>query len=85
MGNHLYTVQYGINNSHMCEFESFKLYRDAKKFYESLDVNRFKAAICYKVLFNKDTKISESKEPKLFRFEPGIDNTKMLNEMVIFV
>ena len=85
MSNHLYTVQYGINNSHMCEFESFKLYRDAKKFYESIDDKVFKAVICYKVLFNKVTNIAESKEPKLFRFEPGVDNTKMLNEMVIFV
>ena len=84
MANHLYTVQYGLNNSHMCEFESFNLYRDAKSFYENLDSEIFKAAVCYKLTFDKDG-FAKDKEAKLFRFEPGVDNTEKLNSMVIFV
>lgn len=87
MAKHLYIVQYGVDNSHMCEFSEFKLYRDAKRFYESLDAVKYSAAVCYKLSFkhNGFDWFASDKEAKLYRFSPGTDNTEYLNRMVIFV
>lgn len=43
-----YVVQYGVNFSHMSEYECFKLYRDAVKFFNSLDRTTFPSAFLYK-------------------------------------
>lgn len=87
MANHLYMVQYGVDNSHMCEFKEFNLYRDAKEFYHNLNEIKHKAAVCYKLSFsfNGFEWIASDKEAKLYRFTPGTDNTEHLNRMVIFV
>ena len=84
---HNYIVQYGVDNSHMCEFKEFKLYRDAKKFYGDIDKSKHKAAICYKLSFNHNgfEWLASDKEAKLYMFEPGTDNSVMLEKMVIFV
>ena len=43
-----YVVRYGFNFSHMSEYKLFPLYRDAVKFFESLDVNMYQSAFLYK-------------------------------------
>lgn len=75
----MYIVQYGFDNSHMCEFESFNLYRDAKKFYEGLNI-KFQSKTCQKLIFNKNGVVVD-REYKLFKFQPGTDNTLILERM----
>lgn len=80
---HLYIVQYGVNNSHMSEFSSHKLYRDAVSFYDGIDSKVFKSAAVVKLLFSGsgvDQKLVK-KEAKIFRFEPGVDNTRALSNL----
>ena len=43
-----YYVQYGFNFSHLSEIIVFKLYKDAIKFFESLDRQMYKTAFIYK-------------------------------------
>jgi len=75
----MYIVQYGVDNSHMCEFKDFKLYRDAKEFYEKIE-SKYEAKTCQKLVFDKDGFV-KGKEYKLFKFQPGTDNTTMLDRM----
>lgn len=75
----MYSVNYGVNNSHMTEFENFPLYRDAVKFYNALEPIKWKAASVCKLVYG--TKPNElglfvvGRTPKLYRFEEGMDNT----------
>lgn len=78
--SHLYMVQYGVNNSHMSEFSTHNLYRDAVSFYDKIDEKTFKSAAIIKLSFcgkGVNQKLS-GKEAKIFRFEPGVDNTRAL-------
>ena len=43
-----YVVRYGVNFSHLTEYKLFKLYRDAIKFFESLDRDMYQSAFLYK-------------------------------------
>ena len=43
-----YVVRYGFNFSHMTEYRLFKLYRDAIKFFDSLDRGMYQSAFLYK-------------------------------------
>lgn len=81
MSEHIYIVQYGVNNSHMCEFNHFDLYRDAVNFYKNIDSSVYKSAAIIKILFSGKgiSKKIASKEAKMFRFEPGVDNTTALS------
>lgn len=79
----LYFVQYGFNFSHMTEVISFKLYRDAVKFFESLNKEMYPSSVCYKQSFSKAPgdqigEIAQNREVKLFNLEPGKDCTVAL-------
>ena len=76
-----YIISYGVNNSHMSEGETFKLYRDAKSFFETLG-DKFKAAVVYKMSYDKNG-YANGQEPKLYKFEPGTDNTALLLKLII--
>lgn len=43
-----YVVRYGHSFSHITEYRIFKLYRDAVKFFESLDRDLYQSAFLYK-------------------------------------
>lgn len=49
-----YVVIYGFNFSHMTECKPFKLYRDAVKFFESLDRDLYQSAFLYKQAYVSD-------------------------------
>ena len=72
-----YSVTYGVNNSHMSEIKFFKLYRDSISFYEALDGAIFKAKAIIKLHYDNSGFVQE-RETKLFKFESGTSNTKML-------
>lgn len=78
----LYFVQYGVNFSHMTEFANFKLYRDAVKFFESVDRDKFKSSVCYKQNFENNGidlgGVATAREVKLYKLEPGKDSTEAL-------
>lgn len=46
-----YTVNYGVNNSHTTEMNTFKLYKDAVAFYETLDKVRYPAGYICKLIY----------------------------------
>jgi hypothetical protein len=78
----LYFVQYGVNFSHMTEFAQFKLYRDAVKFFDEIDRDKFKSSVCYKQNFKNNGIdlgcVAKSREVKLYKLEPGKDSTNAL-------
>ena len=43
-----YIVQYGFNFSHLSEYQIFKRYGDALKFFSTLDRNMYQSAFIYK-------------------------------------
>lgn len=79
MQNSNYVVQYGVNNSHMDTFEMFELYRDANKFYDDLAAEQQSKTI-YKAFYKgeKNHALISNIEYKRFKFESGLDNTKLL-------
>ena len=70
-----YIVNYGVNNSHMCEGEAFVLYRDAVKFFNCLE-SKWEAKAIMKLKF-KNGFVCD-RECKKFKFQSGTDNTEML-------
>ena len=52
-----YFVQYGVNFSHMTECKVFKLYGDAKSFFDKLDKELYQAAVCYKQHYSKNSEM----------------------------
>lgn len=76
----MYILNYGVNNSHMTETKTFTLYRDAVKAYNDLDCGTWKAATVEKLEFSgvAGIKTVSNRLPKLYRFEQGVDNEKML-------
>ncbi|MGL6122395.1 MAG: hypothetical protein ACRC1W_05105 [Shewanella sp.] len=80
----LYIVQYGVNNSHMSEYSTHALYRDAISFYRSIDADTYKAAAILKLSYvgKGVAQTLAGKEAKMFRFEAGVDNTRALQSLV---
>jgi hypothetical protein len=54
-----YLVAYGVDNSHTTELETFNLYSEAMKFYNSLDKETYKAGYVAKLIYNSKGFISE--------------------------
>jgi len=65
----------------MTEAELFYLYRDAKAFFNKLE-EKYEAKVCFKLSYDANGIVSK-KEPKLYKFESGVDNTLMLEALVL--
>jgi hypothetical protein len=77
--DHLYFVQYGFNFSHCQEIKTFTLYRDAIKFFNSLDRDLYTSGFIYKASFS-DGLIDDKVEYKKFYCE--IKNNTRIIEMM---
>lgn len=74
----MYILNYGVNNSHYAmESDTFNLYRDAVKAFNSVDSEVYKCAIIFKAHIEgkKGFKTIKELEAKIWRTEPDTDNT----------
>jgi hypothetical protein len=80
-----YIVQFGVNFSHMTEFKVFKLYSEAKAFFNLVDKSVNKSVVCYKQGYSKIQGLigyyaDSNVEYKLFYFEQK-DNMLLLDKI----
>lgn len=69
-----YPVNYGVNNSHITEWEFFERYSDAKIFLDNLP-DGFNCG----VIFKWEPKLNSYWQTvKKYKFEPGVDNSAVL-------
>ena len=62
-----YTVNYGVDDSHIDETRIFQLYRDAVDFYNSIDTEKYPAGLVYKLVYNRKGCVIE-RVAKQYRF-----------------
>jgi hypothetical protein len=75
-----YPVNYGVNNSHITEWKMFDKYGDALAFFNNLPDSMRVA-----VIFKWEPKLNSFWQTvKKFKFEPGTDNTRLLNHYARF-
>jgi|TARA_R110000851_G_scaffold27910_1_gene78242 hypothetical protein len=77
-----YTVNYGVDNSHINEIAIFKLYRDAVKFYNLLPKDKYPAKIIYKLFYNANGYVID-KQAKNYEFVGGGINESLLLGYII--